>query len=60
MIELRGARVRLLRRWREWQRRLYYRFAFGREDALSRRWAASVAAWEQAWRKGDVPTGQGA
>lgn len=60
MIDLRGARVRLLRRWREWQRRFYYRFAFGREDALSRRWAASVAAWEQAWRKGDVPAGQGA
>lgn len=52
-------KARLVRSLREWQRRLYYRFGFGRENWLARRWAASVAAWEQARRKGDAPAQRG-
>lgn len=58
MTLLSREKARLVRWLREQQRRLYYRFAFGRENGLSRRWAASVAAWETARRKGDAPVQQ--
>jgi 2-polyprenyl-3-methyl-5-hydroxy-6-metoxy-1,4-benzoquinol methylase len=38
----------ILRRW-------YYRFGFGRQSGLARRWARAVAALEQKRRFGDVP-----
>lgn len=58
VAKLTKEKAHLARFLREWQRKLFYRFAFGRNDALSRRWAASVTAWEQARRKGDVPVAQ--
>lgn len=58
MNALTRQKARVVRWLYEWRRRLYYHFAFGKDNALSRRWATSVTAWERERRKGDVPVEQ--